>query len=288
MTGARIGIIGGSGLYEMPDLKIIDRVKIETPFGEPSDEFVIGTVAEKEVIFLSRHGKGHYLAPSDINFRANIYGMKSLGVEWLLSVSAVGSMKEGIKPGDIVVPDQFFDRTKSRIQTFFPKGLVVHVAFADPVCPHVSKLLYEAGKHVGASIRQGGTYLCIEGPQFSTRAESYIYRQWGVDVIGMTNIPEAKLAREAEICYATLALVTDYDCWHAEEESVSVDYILQTMHKNVLMAQRILQEAITHFPLPRDCLCAEALKGAIVTTPEMIPPALKQEYALLIGKYIPV
>ncbi|RMF88409.1 MAG: S-methyl-5'-thioadenosine phosphorylase [Nitrospinota bacterium] len=286
MTEARIGIIGGSGLYRMQDLQITDQVKVDTPFGEPSDAYLIGKLAGREVVFLSRHGQGHRLVPSALNFRANIYGMKKLGVEWIISVSAVGSMQERIRPGDIVVPDQFFDRTKNRIQTFFPPGIAVHIAFADPVCPHLSRLLFEAGCQVGASMHAGGTYLCIEGPQFSTRAESRIYRQWGVDIIGMTNIPEAKLAREAEICYATLALVTDYDCWHEEEEDVSVESILQIMQQNVQTAQRIIGEAVSRFPLPRDCPCAEALKGAIVTSPEAIPEPLRQEYALLIGKYM--
>ncbi|GAG25526.1 unnamed protein product, partial [marine sediment metagenome] len=220
MTRAKIGVIGGSGLYEMKGLKVIEKIKLNTPFGNPSDSFLIGSLDEVDVVFLPRHGTGHRILPSELNFRANIYGMKELGVEWIMSVSAVGSMKENFYPGDIVIPDQFFDRTKKRINTFFGDGIVAHVPFADPVCPDLSSILFKAGKGIGAKIHKGGTYLCIEGPQFSTRAESKIYRKWGVDIIGMTNIPEAKLAREAEICYATVALVTDFDCWHESEEDV--------------------------------------------------------------------
>ena len=238
-----IGVIGGSGLYEMEGITKVKEIKIKTPFGNPSDAYIVGKLGDVKMVFLPRHGRGHKLLPSELNYRANIFGMKKLGVEQIISVSAVGSMRKDIKPGHIVVVDQFFDRTKGRISSFFGNGIAGHVEFADPVCSNLSNILYKSGKNIGATIHKGGTYICIEGPHFSTRAESNIYRKWGVDVIGMTNIPEAKLAREAEICYATLALSTDYDCWHETEESVTIEMILDTLKKNVATAKAIIKIA---------------------------------------------
>ncbi len=281
-----VGVIGGVGLYAMEGLETIREVEVSTPFGEPSDEFLIGTLEGVKMVFLPRHGKGHRIPPSDLNFRANIYGMKDLGVEWLISVSAVGSMKEKIKPGDIVIPDQFFDRTKGRVSSFFTGDIVGHINFADPVCPVLSDILASAGREVGANIHQGGTYICIEGPQFSTRAESNIYRQWGVDIIGMTNIPEAKLAREAEICYATIALVTDYDCWRSPEEEVSIGKVMEVMRKSVDIAKQIIRQAILNINHPRKCMCATTLSSAILTGSRLIPEKLKKDLELLIGKYL--
>lgn len=281
-----VGVIGGSGLYEMEGLKDVKEVKVRTPFGNPSDAYITGRLGGVKMVFLPRHGRGHRLMPSEVNFRANIFGMKKLGVEWIISVSAVGSMRDEIKPGHIVIPDQFFDRTKTRISTFFGNGIVGHVEFADPVCPNLSSILYSAGKEVGADVHKGGTYICIEGPQFSTRAESNIYRKWGVDVIGMTNIPEAKLAREAEVCYATLALSTDYDCWHETEESVTVEMILETLKKNVATAKAIIKTAVSKIPTERVCRCATALRYAIITDRKVIPARIKRDLRLLIGKYV--
>ena len=286
MTQARIGVIGGSGLYEMADLTVKEEVVVHTPFGMPSDRYLIGEIGGRELIFLPRHGRGHRILPSHLNYRANIYGMKKLGVEWILSVSAVGSMREDIEPGQIVIIDQFFDRTRERPSTFFGDGVAGHITFADPVCPNVRSLLVESARSAGATVHDGGTYICIEGPQFSTRAESNVFRSWGVDVIGMTNLPEARLAREAEICYATIALCTDYDCWHEGEEDVTIEAILETMRQNISSAQAIIKEAVGHFPLPRSCPCAEALKYAIMTPAELIPPATRQSLDLLIGKYL--
>lgn len=283
---ADIGIIGGSGLYDMDGLAGIREVRIRTPFGEPSDALMVGTLDGVRVAFLSRHGRGHRLAPTDINYRANIYALKTLGVRRVISVSAVGSMKEALKPGHVVLPDQFIDHTKRRTGTFFENGIVAHVAFADPVCGTLSETLHKAAQGVGATVHQGGTYLCIEGPQFSSRGESFLYRQWGVDVIGMTNMPEAKLAREAELCYATMALVTDYDCWHGSEESVTVEMILATLHKNVAQARRILRAAVPAAAGAQACPCATALQYAIVTAPERIPAAMRKRLQPLIGKYL--
>lgn len=285
MSERVVGVIGGSGLYEMEGLKNVKEVKVKTPFGNPSDAYIVGKLGDVKMVFLPRHGRGHRILPSELNFRANIYGMKRLGVEWIISVSAVGSMREDIKPGHIVVVDQFFDRTKGRGATFFGNGIVGHVEFADPVCPNLSNVLYDAGQHTGATIHKGGTYICIEGPQFSTRAESKIYRKWGVDVIGMTNIPEAKLAREAEICYATLALSTDYDCWHETEESVTVEMILDTLKKNVATAKAIIKEAVPKIPYKRDCKCATAMKYAVVTDRKKIPAKAKKDLKIILGKY---
>ncbi len=281
-----VGVIGGSGLYEMEGLTDVRKVRVETPFGEPSDEYIIGSLGDTVMVFLPRHGRGHRLTPTEINYRANIYGMKKLGVEWLISVSAVGSMREDIEPGHIVIVDQFFDRTTKRASTFFGSGVVAHAGFGEPICSGLSDILYEASVKAGADVHRGGTYICIEGPLFSTKAESRIYRSWGVDVIGMTNIPEAKLAREAEICYATIALSTDYDCWHETEESVTVDMILDTLKKNVSTAKDIISEAVPMIKHPRECGCADAIRDALVTDKETIPEKTRKDLELLIGKYL--
>lgn len=283
---AKIGVIGGSGLYEMEGLEDLRPKKIQTPFGDPSDEYILGTFKGITVAFLPRHGIGHRIMPSDINFRANIYGMKVLGVERIISVSAVGSMKEEIRPGEIVIPDQFYDHTKQRRGTFFGGGISAHVSMAQPVCHELISILYKAGKDVGANLHKGGIYLCIEGPQFSTRGESMIYRKWGVDVIGMTNLPEAKLAREVEICYATLALATDYDCWHETEEEVSVDVVISTLKRNVETAKKIIRKAIEMIPIERSCPCATSLSRAIITEPKSIPLEVKERLKIIIGKYL--
>ncbi|HEU4506254.1 MAG TPA: S-methyl-5'-thioadenosine phosphorylase [Nitrospira sp.] len=280
-TRADIGIIGGSGLYDIDGLHQVKRVTVPTPFGSPSSPVVVGELDGVRVAFLSRHGQGHRFSPSDINYRGNIYALKALGVRRVISVSAVGSMKESMKPGDVVLPDQFMDLTKRRISTFFEGGVAVHVAFGDPVCASLSASLLAAGQSVGATVHQGGTYLCMEGPQFSTKAESHLYRQWGVSVIGMTNMPEAKLAREAELCYATVALVTDYDCWHQTEEPVTVEAILATLCANVALAKRLLRAAVKSAASVTTCACQEALQHAIVTAPDMIPSGLRRKLALL-------
>ncbi len=281
-----IGILGGSGLYDMAELTDRDEVTVSTPFGNPSGPYVTGTLSGRKVAFLARHGPGHRLLPSELNFRANMYGFKVLGVEWILSASAVGSLQERYRPLDLVVPDQFFDRTRGRISTFFGRGLAVHVSFAHPVCATLSGLACDSAKTVGATVHRGGTYVCMEGPQFSTLSESNLYRSWGMDVIGMTNLQEAKLAREAEICYATLALVTDYDCWHEGHDSVSVDMVMANLSKNALMAQRVVSETVSHLPVPRTCECATALASAIITRPETIPEQTKKELAPIVGKYM--
>jgi len=286
MQKGKIGVIGGSGLYAMSRLENVQEVQVETPFGTPSDAYITGTLQGRDMVFLPRHGRGHRLAPSALNFRANIYGLKQLGVEWVLSVSAVGSMREDIHPGDLVLPDQFFDRTRSRVSTFFDRDVVVHVAFADPVCSVLARALHEAATQTSATVHLGGTYLCIEGPQFSTRAESNIYRQWGVDVIGMTNLPEARLAREAELCYATLALATDYDCWHESASDVDIEAILALLHRNVELAQEVIERTAPHVPPTRSCPCSTALQQAIITSPELIPDAAKERLGLLIGPYL--
>jgi len=286
MAEPRIGIIGGSGLYEMAGLTDVREERVETPFGLPSDAYVLGRLEGRPVAFLARHGRGHRLLPSELNFRANIYGFKSLGAEWILSASAVGSMREDVKPRDILIPDQFFDRTSARPSTFFGDGLVVHVAFADPTCRALGDLLERAAREEGAMVHRGGTYLCIEGPQFSTRAESRIYRTWGVDVIGMTNLQEAKLAREAEICYATMALVTDYDVWHETEEDVTVDAVIAVLLENAAMAKAILRRAVRAIPAARTCPCSRALRDAIITARDRIPPATRERLKLLVGKYL--
>lgn len=287
MTDAQIGIIGGSGLYEMAGLSVLFERSIETPFGAPSDPYVIGEVDGVRVAFLSRHGRGHRLMPTELNYRANIYGMKVLGVHTILSASAVGSMKESYHPTDIVFPHQFIDRTRHRPDTFFGNGIVGHVQFADPICASVSFLMGEAAQENGARHHMGGTYLCMEGPQFSTRAESHLYRSWGVDVIGMTNLQEAKLAREAEICYATMALVTDYDCWYEEHGDVSIEQILGYLKANAEMANRILRGSIVRAAgRKRECGCVNALQYAILTDPALVPPQVRDDLAPIIGKYI--
>lgn len=277
----RVGVIGGSGLYDIEGLKSVRRVQVRTPFGSPSDAITVGTLDGVAVAFLSRHGRGHRLNPSEINYRANIYALKSLGVTRVISVSAVGSMKESIRPGDIVMPDQFIDLTKRRASTFFEGGMVAHVAFGEPICGSLARIVFSAGQQVGATLHRGGTYLCMEGPQFSTKAESRLYRQWGVDVIGMTNMPEAKLAREAELCYATMALVTDYDCWHETEEAVTVEAILDTLHKNVALAKRIVQAVMPSLAECRACACGQALDNAIVTDRRVVSAAAKKKLSLL-------
>lgn len=281
-----IGVIGGSGLYHMEGLQNVEEVAIDTPFGKPSDSYIVGDLGGAKMVFLSRHGRGHRLLPSELNFRANIYGMKKLGVERIISVSAVGSMKDAIKPGHIVVPDQFIDRTKGRSSTFFGDGIVGHVAFADPVCGEMSRVIYAAARSVGAESHFGGTYVCIEGPQFSTRAESKLYRSWGVDVIGMTNVPESKLAREAEICYSTIALSTDYDCWHEEEEDVSVEAVLEIIKQNVATARAIIKESVINIGAERSCPCASAGRYAIMTDRSKIPAGTRKNLDIIFGKYL--
>jgi 5'-methylthioadenosine phosphorylase len=286
MDKVKIGIIGGSGLYEMETLTDVEQIKLDTPFGDPSDEYVVGTLEGVRVAFLPRHGRGHRISPSELNFRANIYGLKQLGVEQIISVTAVGSLKEHIHPLDVVVPDQFFDRTRQRVSTFFGDGLVAHIAFADPVCPELSELIYQTLVESGATVHKGGTYLCMEGPAFSTRAESNVYRQWGMSVIGMTNLQEAKLAREAEICYATMAMVTDYDCWHEEEEDVTVEAIIQNLMKNAALAKKVIQAVVPKMARERACLCANALEYALITDRSMVPEATRQKLDLIVGKYL--
>ena len=285
----KTGIIGGSGFYNIEGIKDVKNVKVKTPFGDPSGEYTTGVLAGTEVVFLSRHDKGHRILPSEINYRANIYGMKKLGVERIISVLACGSLKEELKPLDIVVPSQFVDRTNyGREMTFFGDGIVAHIQFSDPVCPHLSKELYDAGVKAGASMHMGGTYINMEGPQFSTKAESCLYRSWGMDIIGMTNLAEAKLAREAEICYATLACITDYDCWRMDQaaESVSVDMIIQNLLKNVDMSKRIVKSVLSKPAKYKDCVCRSALKDSIITRPDAIPAKTKKKLSLIIGKYV--
>jgi 5'-methylthioadenosine phosphorylase len=286
MEDGRIGVIGGSGLYNVEDLEDVQEVQVETPFGEPSDSYLKGRLEGREVVFLARHGRRHTILPGELNFQANIYGFKSLGVDRLLSFSAVGSMKEHIHPTHIVLPDQFIDRTKARKDTFFGDGAVAHIAFADPVCSQLQPLLADMSRDCGATTWEGGTYVCMEGPAFSTRAESNLYRSWGVDVIGMTNLPEAKLAREAEICYSTVALVTDFDCWHETEQEVSVEMLLENLRKNAQMAQRILKALLQNLPQERSCPCGSALADALLTPPAAIPPETRDRLDLLIGKYV--
>jgi 5'-methylthioadenosine phosphorylase len=286
MEQVQIGIIGGSGLYDMADVTDRREVTLTTPFGEPSGPYVTGTLRGKRVVFLARHGAGHRLSPSELNFRANIFGMKMLGVEYILSASAVGSLKQEYKPLDIVFPDQFIDRTRGRISTFFGRGLVAHVGFAHPFCKILSGVAFESGQRSGATVHKGGTYVCMEGPQFSTQAESNLYRSWGADIIGMTNLQEAKLAREAEICYTTIALVTDYDCWHPEHDSVTVEMVIANLTQNAKTAQQIIAGAVERLPFERSCECASALKFALITRPDTIPADTLRELSPLVGKYI--
>lgn len=285
MSGVEVGVIGGSGLYQMEGVKVLDEVFVETPFGKTSDQILLGELDGVKIAFLPRHGRGHLLSPSEINFRANIFALKTLGVENILSVSAVGSMKEEIKPGDIVLVDQFIDRTVRRTPTFFENGIVAHVSFADPVCNRLQKLLVKTAQKEGIRFQSGGTYLCIEGPMFSTRAESKLYRSWGVDVIGMTNLQEAKLAREAEICYTTIALATDYDCWHMTQEPVDVAQVLEIMQSNVETAKLLIRKTLPLLSKSRDCSCPEALKNAIMTSRDKIGPAVRKRLAPIVGKY---
>ncbi|MCU0242488.1 MAG: S-methyl-5'-thioadenosine phosphorylase [Vicinamibacteria bacterium] len=283
-----IGIIGGTGLYEMEGVSDLREIKVKTPFGPPSDALKLGRLEGREVVFLPRHGRGHRILPGELNFKANIYALKTLGVEFVLSVSAVGSLKEQYAPLHLVIPDQFVDRTTQRQTSFFGRGLVGHVAFAHPFCSHLALIMAEACSDAKAIYHRGGTYVCIEGPHFSTRAESLLYRSWGMDIIGMTNLQEARLAREAELCYATLAMVTDYDCWHPEHDAVTIEQILGNLTRNAQMAQAVLRAAVKRLPVPRDCDCAQALKYALVTAPALVPDKIKRELAPIIGKYMPV
>ncbi|MGA7614579.1 MAG: S-methyl-5'-thioadenosine phosphorylase [Thermoanaerobaculia bacterium] len=287
MMDLKVGVIGGSGLYQMKGLEVIEERSISTPFGEPSDRFVLGTIDGTGVAFLARHGRGHRILPGEINFRANLYAFKTLGVESILSVSAVGSMREDLHPTDILFPDQFIDRTRQRPDTFFGNGIAAHVAFAEPTCTEVARAAAEVATRTGATNRMGGTYICIEGPQFSTRAESLLYRSWGVDVIGMTNLQEAKLAREAEICYATMAMVTDYDCWHETEEAVNVEQVVEYLNRNADTATAIIRETVPKLAArERTCPCATALRFGILTQPAAIPESVKRDLAPIIGKYV--
>ncbi|HZU27290.1 MAG TPA: S-methyl-5'-thioadenosine phosphorylase [Bryobacteraceae bacterium] len=286
MTQATIGIIGGSGLYSMPGFEAEREVTVETPWGAPSDNYIIGTLGGREVAFLSRHGRGHRLSPSELNYRANIYGFKCLGAERILSLSAVGSLKEEHAPLDFVIPDQFVDRTRGRASTFFGEGLVAHIGFAHPVCPQLSNVALEGCRAAGVRAKQGGTYLCMEGPAFSTLAESNLYRSWGMDVIGMTNLTEAKLAREAEICYVTIAMVTDYDCWHPGHDAVTVTQIIEYLTQNAANACKVVAAAVQSMPRERDCKCGSALKHALITDPKAVPEVTRKKLELLVGKYL--
>ena len=281
-----IGIIGGSGLYDMAELTDREERHVSTPFGDPSAAYMIGTLRGTRVAFLARHGLGHRIMPSELNFRANIYGFKTLGVDYILSASAVGSLKEQYKPLDLVIPDQFVDRTRGRVSTFFGRGLVAHVGFAHPFCSILSDVAFRAAKAASATVHKGGTYVCVEGPQFSTFAESTLYRSWGMDIIGMTNLQEAKLAREAEICYTTIALVTDYDCWHPDHDQVTVEMIIANLTENAKTAQAVIAEAVGQLPFERTCECATALKHAIITRPDAVPSETLRSLAPLVGKYL--
>ncbi len=283
---ADIGIIGGTGLYQMEGFTDVREVPVETPFGPPSDSLMVGSLEGRRVAFLPRHARGHRILPHELNFRANVFAMKKLGVEWILSVSAVGSLKERYEPLHVVVPDQFIDRTRQRKSTFFGNGLVAHVAFAHPFCRNLSKVMAEACAEAGATHHVGGTYVCMEGPQFSTLAESELYRSWGADLIGMTNLQEAKLAREAEICYSTLAMVTDYDCWHPDHDAVTAEQIMGVLGRNAETARKVLRAAVRRLPIPRGCECATALKYALITAPELVPEAVKRELEPIVGRYM--
>ena len=275
MPEGRIGVIGGSGLYELEGLADVRWEEVRTPFGDPSDAYCIGRLGAREIVFLPRHGRKHRLLPSELNYRANVYGLKALGVEWVISMSAVGSMREGIAPLDLVVVDQFYDHTRRRVSSFFGEGIGAHVGMADPVCPDLAAHLYRAAVATGARVHPRGTYICIEGPQFSSKAESEVYRVWGVDVIGMTNMPEAKLAREAELCYATVALVTDYDVWHESEAAVSVEAVIGNLMKNVATAKEVIRRVVPEIASPRTCPCPHLLKNAIITPADAFPPAAR-------------
>jgi len=282
---AEIGIIGGSGLYHMPGFEAHEERHITTPFGSPSDNYILGTLAGRKVAFLARHGRGHKISPSELNFRANIYGMKSLGVERIISLSAVGSLKEEHRPQDFVLPDQFYDRTRGRVSTFFGEGLVAHISFSDPICPEMGGVLESACRAAGVNVKRGGTYLCMEGPAFSTKAESNVYRSWGMDVIGMTNLQEAKLAREAELCYVTLAMVTDYDCWHPHHDAVTVNDIIANLVHNAENACKVVAAAVAAMPAERACKCGSALSHAIITDRGLVPETTRRKLGILIEKY---
>jgi 5'-methylthioadenosine phosphorylase len=286
LAQAEIGIIGGSGLYSMKGLTDIHEVQLETPFGPPSDPYVLGTLSGRKVAFLARHGRGHRILPTELNFRANIHGFKQLGVERILSVSAVGSLKQEHKPTDFVIPDQFYDRTKQRVSTFFGEGIVAHVAFGDPICPELAAAVAKAGTAAGVVTKSGGTYVCMEGPQFSTKAESNSYRASGFDIVGMTNLQEAKLAREAEICYVTIAMVTDYDCWHPGHDSVTVDQIIAVLNQNAENATSVVRHAVAELGKTRSCKCGQALAMAIMTAPNAVPAATLAKLDLIVGKYL--
>lgn len=286
MSSPTIGVIGGSGLYAMPGFEQQEEVAVPTPFGQPSDSYVVGKLGGRDVAFLARHGRGHRISPSELNFRANIYGFKALGCERILSLSAVGSLKEEHRPLDFVLPDQFVDRTFARVSTFFGDGLVAHVSFADPVCAELAGVVAQACQAVGVNAKRGGTYLCMEGPAFSTKAESHLYRSWGMDVIGMTNLQEAKLAREAELCYVTVAMVTDYDCWHPHHDAVEVTEIVAVLKQNAANAAAVVTAAIERVPAARSCKCGNALRHAMMTDPQLVPPATRQRLALLVDKYL--
>jgi 5'-methylthioadenosine phosphorylase len=286
LAQAEIGIIGGSGLYSMKGLTEVHEIQLETPFGAPSDAYALGTLAGHKVAFLARHGRGHRILPTELNFRANIHGFKQLGVERILSVSAVGSLKEEHKPTDFVIPDQFYDRTRQRVSTFFGEGLVAHIGFGDPICPELAAIVTRAGQTAGVVTKRGGTYVCMEGPQFSTKAESNAYRAKGFDLVGMTNLQEAKLAREAEICYVTIAMVTDYDCWHPDHDHVTVEQIIGVLNRNAENAANVVREAVAAMPAQRSCKCGQALAMAIMTSPEMIPHDTRVKLDLLVGKYL--
>jgi 5'-methylthioadenosine phosphorylase len=281
-----VGVIGGTGLYAMEGLRNAGEVEVDTPFGKPSDVYHKGTLGETELIFLPRHGRGHQLLPTEINFRANIFGMKKLGAEWIVSVSAVGSLREEIEPGHLLIPDQFIDRTTQRPSTFFGRGIVAHVSLADPFCPALRNIFIAAAKEAGASVHPSGTYVCMEGPQFSTRAESHLYRSWGAHVIGMTNLQEAKLAREAEICYVTLALASDYDCWNPHAAEVDIRQVIEVLQRNVRLAQIVISKGVARLPEDRPCPCGSALDDAIITERSLIPAAVREELAPIIGKYL--
>jgi 5'-methylthioadenosine phosphorylase len=285
-SDVRIGIVGGSGLYQMEGLTEVEEVALDTPFGSPSDSYRVGTLEGCRVAFLARHNRNHTILPSELNFRANIHGFKQLGAEWILSASAVGSLKEELHPLDIVVPDQFYDRTKTRISTFFGNGIVAHVSFGDPICHILADVIENSAKDAGVPVKRGGTYVCMEGPQFSTKAESNTYRKWGMDVIGMTNLQEAKLAREAEICYTTMALVTDYDCWHPDHDSVTVADIVRNLHKNSENAQKIIRAAVKRLPVERTCKCGSSLQFAILTDLKNAPAESKAKLQILLRKYL--
>ncbi len=286
LPSARIGVIGGTGLYNIEGMTDIQEVNLDTPFGKPSDDITVGRLGGVGIAFIPRHGRGHTLLPSEVPSCANMYAFKMLGVESVIAINSCGSFKEDIKPGDLVIPDQVIDRTRGRISTFFGNGIVAHMGFSQPFCPHLSDLIYNAARDAGATVHKGGTFIAMEGPAFSTKAESLMYQSWGADIVGMTVLPEAKLAREAELCYASIALVTDYDCWMERTEPVTVDVILSCMRNNVEMAKKIIKLAVGRIAAKRSCECATALSGAIVTAPDKIPPETKEKLRLIIGKYV--